>query len=52
MPDFTNLDPSLVASFGIYFVGSFIVGTVVGAIAAKLFSIDIKRFLNRKSKDI
>lgn len=37
MPDFTNLDPSLVASFWIYFIGSFVVGIVVGVIVAKLF---------------
>ena len=37
MPDFTNLDPNLIASFWIYFVGSFIVGAVIGVVVAKIF---------------
>lgn len=55
MPDFTNLDPNLIASFWIYFVGSFIIGAVVGALACKLFfhrykenlEQDKQRYLNR-----
>ena len=50
MPDFTNLDPSLVASFWIYFVGSFIVGTVVGAIASKLFFHRHKEILEHEKQ--
>lgn len=50
MPDFTNLDPSLVASFWIYFVGSFIVGTVVGAIASKLFFHRHKEILEQEKQ--
>lgn len=37
MPDFTNLDPSLVASFWIYFIGSFVIGIIVGVLVSKLF---------------
>ncbi len=37
MPDFTNLDPDLVASFWIYFIGSFAVGAIIGAMVVKFF---------------
>lgn len=37
MPDFTNLDPALVASYWIYFVASFIAGAAIGVLAARLF---------------
>lgn len=48
MPDFTNLDPSLVASFWIYFVGSFFVGVGIGAIVSKLFFHRHKEILDQE----
>lgn len=50
MPDFTNLDPSLIASFWIYFVGSFIVGAGVGAIVSKLFFHRQKEIMDQERK--
>lgn len=37
MPDFTNMDSSLIASFWIYFVASFIFGVMLGALIVRLF---------------
>lgn len=44
MPDFTNLDSQLIASYWIYFVSSFLFGAAAGAFVSKLFF--------RREKDI
>lgn len=50
MPDFTNLDLSLVASFWIYFVGSFLIGVFVGVSIAKLFFHREKSIFEQEKK--
>ena len=51
MPDFTNLDPSLIASYWIYFVASFIIGAVLGALATRLFFHREKRVIEQEKKN-
>ena len=50
MPDFTNLDSALIASYWIYFVGSFTVGAVVGALAARLFFHRKEEIMEQENK--
>ncbi len=50
MPDFTNLDSALVASYWIYFVGSFIAGAVIGALAARLFFHRKEELMEQENK--
>lgn len=51
MPDFTNLDPSLIASYWIYFIASFIVGVVLGALASRLFFHREKSAIEQEKKN-
>lgn len=37
MPDFTNIDPSIIAEYWIYFLASLIGGFVLGIIVSKIF---------------
>lgn len=50
MPDFTNLDPAIVASFWIYFVASFVIGIIVGGIAVKVFFHREKRIFKKEKE--
>lgn len=51
MPNFTDLDPSLVASFWIYFVGSFIGGAVAGTFFSRLFFRREKNIIEQERKN-
>jgi len=44
LPDFTTLDPTIIAQFWIYFIGSMIVGIVIGWI--------VKSFLTKRELTI
>ena len=48
--DPTNIDPSVVASFWIYFIVSFVGGCLIGFIVSKLFFLREKRILEEKKE--
>lgn len=52
MPDFTSLDPSLIASFWIYFIGSFVCGAALGFFGAKAFFHREKRIVAQERQSL
>lgn len=49
--DFTSLEPTIIASFWIYFLGSFVVGLLLGITITNLFFKREKADLERKCKE-
>lgn len=51
IPDFTNLDPSLIASYWIYFFGSLIVGMGIGVALFQFFFRREKKAIKQERKN-
>lgn len=51
MPDFTELDSSLIASYWIYFIASFIIGFIIGALVSRLFFQREDRAIKQEKKN-